>query len=393
MLRILAKVLSGNILYFGSSWLMLAFTSKYYSIEAMGVMGLSISICAPLLILFGLSPRQLIVTGVVSDKKSYLGSRNCLLITYAIIIIITSYFLIGDRYSLVFALFSLFKILESLYDFEYACFSKEKMFDSIFKLQKIRSCQLIIFIAVSLCANDLNIALLSIIIFNFFVVYIYRISFAISFNMKQLVSNIRLSGVISIATFVTLVYLNLPRYFLSANSLYVVGIFTGLVNIINVMRLIVESGTQSLLPFLTERFNKKEYVDFRKIIKKQITSILLLSVIVLFTYILSGNVVFKFIYGHDFLVEKSTVILAILYGFTLCIAMVVNNAATAVKIFNRQLYISFLLCVFMLSIGGYLIKLYGVSGAFISLIICSMAQSLLLAVLVSKKLSNNGSVE
>lgn len=393
MLRILAKVLSGNILYFGSSWLMLAFTSKYYSIEAMGVMGLSISICAPLLILFGLSPRQLIVTGVVSDKKSYLGSRNCLLITYAIIIIITSYFLIGDRYSLVFALFSLFKILESLYDFEYACFSKEKMFDSIFKLQKIRSCQLIIFIAVSLCANDLNIALLSIIIFNFFVVYIYRISFAISFNMKQLVSNIRLSGVISIATFVTLVYLNLPRYFLSANSLYVVGIFTGLVNIINVMRLIVESGTQSLLPFLTERFNKKEYVDFRKIIKKQITSILLLSVIVLFTYILSGNVVFKVIYGHDFLVEKSTVILAILYGFTLCIAMVVNNAATAVKIFNRQLYISFLLCVFMLSIGGYLIKLYGVSGAFISLIICSMAQSLLLAVLVSKKLSNNGSVE
>ncbi|WP_324036674.1 lipopolysaccharide biosynthesis protein [Aeromonas caviae] len=388
MLRIIAKVLSGNILYFGSSWLMLAFTSKYYSIEAMGVMGLSISICAPLLILFGLSPRQLIVTGVVSDKKSYLGSRNVLLITCFVIIITTSYFLVDEQYYLIFSLFSFFKILESLYDFEYACFSKEKMFDRIIKIQKVRSFQLVIFIAASLWISDLNIALISIIFFNFIIIYKFKISFLISFNVRQLFSNIRLSGVISIATFVTLLYLNLPRYFLSANSLYIVGIFTGLVNIINVMRLIIESSTQSLLPFLTERFNTKEYIGFKKIIKKQVSSILLLTAIVLITYLLFGGVIFNVIYGNDFIVDNATVILAIIYGFCLCTAMVFNNAATAVKIFNRQLYISLTLCVFMLSIGGYLINLYSVSGAFISLIISSMAQSLLLAGLVSKRLTN-----
>ncbi|MCS0355054.1 hypothetical protein, partial [Vibrio diabolicus] len=233
MFKILAKVLSGNIIYFGSSWLMLAFTSTYYGIEEMGVMGLSISVCAPLLLLFGLSPRQLVVTGVIKNRMMFQSSRNSLLFIFSLTLIPMSMVLIDQEYILVFFLFSIFKVVESIYELEYAWLTKAKDFERIFFIQKFRSIQLVLFILTSVFTYSLKLSIIIIIIFNLLLMIKLNVKFTLGFKIKEVLSNVKISSLVSISSFITLLYLNMPRYYLSIDGLYVVGIFTGLVNIIN----------------------------------------------------------------------------------------------------------------------------------------------------------------
>lgn len=389
MFKILAKVLSGNIIYFGSSWLMLAFTSKYYGIEEMGVMGLSISVCAPLLLLFGLSPRQLVVTGVIKNRMIFQSSRNSLLFIFSLTLIPISIVLIDQEYILIFFLFSIFKVVESIYELEYAWLTKERNFGKIFLIQKIRSIQLVFFILTSVFTHSLNLSIIIIITFNFLLMIRFNVRFTLGFKIKEILSNVKISSLVSISSFITLLYLNMPRYYLSIDGLYVVGIFTGLVNIINVMRLIVQSGTQSLLPFLSDSYVGNKKTNFVKLILKQLAFILLVSFLSFVFYVFTEDKALRLIYGNDFVVEDGLIKLTLIYGFTLCVAMILNNAVTAMKLFKSQLYISSFLCVSMITIGSLLIKNYGINGAFISLIIISLIQILLLSISMSRELFFN----
>ena len=387
MFKILAKVLSGNIIYFGSSWLMLAFTSTYYGIEEMGVMGLSISVCAPLLLLFGLSPRQLVVTGVIKNRMMFQSSRNSLLFIFSLTLIPMSMVLIDQEYILVFFLFSIFKVVESIYELEYAWLTKAKDFERIFFIQKFRSIQLVLFILTSVFTYSLNLSIIIIIIFNLLLMIKLNVKFTLGFKIKEVLSNVKISSLVSISSFITLLYLNMPRYYLSIDGLYVVGIFTGLVNIINVMRLVVQSGTQSLLPFLSDSYIENKKTKFVKLIFKQLAFILLVSSISFAFYILTEDKALRIIYGNDFVVEDGLIKLTLIYGFTLCVAMILNHAVTAMQLFKHQLYISSFLCISMITIGSLLVKTYSINGAFLSLIFISLIQILLLSISISRELS------
>ncbi|HGS4564177.1 TPA: lipopolysaccharide biosynthesis protein [Vibrio cholerae] len=386
MFRILTKVLSGNILYFGSTWLMLAFTAKFYSIELMGVMGLSTAICAPLLLLFGLSPRQLVVTNIINVDDRFIGSRNTLLFLLTIFISILSFFYVDKEYQQAFLLFSFFKIFESCYELNYAVLTKAKDFAKLTSLQRVRSIQLFVFIIISLISNSMELSLIGVIIFNIIILAYEKNKFYFELDIRSVFYLIRISGFISLASFVTLVYLNMPRYFLTGIDLFTLGIFTGLVNIVNVVRLVVQSMTQSLLPYLSESYRNNDLIYFKRIINKQIGVVLVISILTVCIFYFLGKEIFYFLYGKNFKVDDMVVYIAITYGLFLSLAMIFNNAATSIRIFKKQLALSLLLLLIMGSIGFLLISKYAVFGAFFILFLCSVIQSLTLAILIKNKI-------
>ncbi|HDZ9134466.1 TPA: hypothetical protein RUY93_003665 [Vibrio cholerae] len=91
-------------------------------------------------------------------------------------------------------------------------------------------------------------------------------------------------------------------------------------------------------------------------------------------------------YGKNFKVDNMVVYIAITYGLFLSLAMIFNNAATSIRIFKKQLALSLLLLLIMGSIGFLLISKYAVFGAFFILFLCSVIQSLTLAILIKNKI-------
>lgn len=378
------SILSGNILYFGSIWFLLVFVAREYSIEHMGVIGLATAICAPIFSLLGLSPRQSIVTEVVKDGYSFGLLRKFFLIGITIIIGITSFYFVETKYYLLFILYCIFKCQESLYEYYYAVYTKEKKFNEISKSQLIRTFQVFFFIIATYITKSIEISVISILVFNFFILLKYKAKTAEGFVFNIL--ELRKSLVISISAFLILIYLNVPRYFLSLEGFYNLGILAGLINIVTLARLLVQSVSQTMLPYLVSYTKSKDSNSFKKLYIKFSLLIIFAGLIGSGMISLLGSAPLVFIYGDDFEVKNIDIYLAVVYATVLCLAMLSNLAMTAMMKHVFQLWFSLLLLVLSLILSLWLVSTYLISGVLVSLIAVSFIQYLVLNYRILKEL-------
>ncbi|WP_170967857.1 lipopolysaccharide biosynthesis protein, partial [Vibrio kanaloae] len=382
------KIMSSNFIYFGAMWFLLAFSSHFYGMESMGVMSLSISISAPIILFFGMSPRQSIVTDVIVNYKEYNESRVVTLFMSWAFLSLASLFLFGvDEYIYTFILFTTFKFIEGYFETDYAIKTKNKDFDFISKFQVIRSVQVFIFIIFSFLYESIEIAIIAMISYNIIVIKLTKemLLLNIKFDRVIIYDNLKRTIPISLAACLTILYLNSPRYFLANVGIKELALYSGLINIVAIIRMGIQSYLNTILPFLTESVNNKETRKLFNILVKGVVSIGLVSVLFLSAYYIFGNHILFLLYGNDFVVTNSNVYLCIVYGTLLCLAMIMNNILTSLREFDKQLAFSILLSSLSFALSFILIPKFGLNSSFIILIILCIIQIVLCSRIIFKR--------
>ncbi|MEZ9903894.1 lipopolysaccharide biosynthesis protein [Vibrio breoganii] len=383
MIKTLFKVVSSNFIYFGAMWFLLAFVSRFYGLAEMGILSLSIAISTPIILLFGMSPRQTIVTGVVNEYHKYKNNRNITLLFALLLLIMGSYITIeNEMYCSIFILFSIFKFIESYYETTYAIKTKNKDFNYISALQLIRSGQVLVFIIVSYISDSLVSSIISLILYNLSLILFIKESHLIdkSLEIGDVISTLKKTIPISLAGFLTLLFLNTPRYFIANISITDVALYSGLVNIVAIIRMAIQSYLNTILPYLTDAIKQGNRTLYFKMLIKGMLSIFIISIFTFIIYTIVGNELFQYIYGSEFKVNSLTVYLCILYGSLLCMAMVMNNALTSLKKFRAQLNNSFLLNIMSFTLSLIIIPSKHIDGAFVVLIFVCISQIALCAI-------------
>lgn len=375
-------------------WLLFSITSHYFGLDMMGVLALAAAVSAPILLLAGMSPRQTMVTKVIEDFNYFNIAR---VITLSIVYVFTgliSFFFVEQKYYVTFLLFLLFKFVETYYDFEYSLHLINKNFNKICKSMLYRSMQLVVFVFFSITTNSLIISIVAMVVYNLILITITCRPAGFKFIKLALVYEMfTKTKLISISSFLTLLFLNTPRYFLSNDGLTGLAIFSGLMNFVTVLRMLMQSYLNVVLQYLREMYvqdEKKSYV--RLLMKPMYISTILCGVSLLF-YIVSGNKLFKMVYGDSFNVDSSTVYAAIFFSLFLSFAMILNTALTSLSEFNFQFKISTVLTVlsFVLSYIFITNMRLDVLGAFIVLCISCILQSILIviAIIQSRRKTKN----
>ena len=387
MIKNIGKITGSNFVYFGTMWLMFAFTSHYYGLTIMGIMALSASFCAPLLVLIGLSPRQSIVSGVIDDYLQYNFLRLSFLVIVGVLFGCCSFFFINDKYNFrVFLLFSIFKFIESYYEFEYAEKTLNKNFTYISKNQIVRSLQLLIFVVVSYITKSIIFSISSIIIYNILIIikttnYPIRLRFDFSY-LRNIGNSIFM---MSLSSFFVLFFLNTPRYFLASVGIKDVAIYSGLVNIVTIIRMLMQSYLNTMIPFLLDYIKEKDIYKFNSFIIKTIMFLIVVSFVFSAIYIMCGSDILKLIYGKEFYVTNFTALFSIGYAFFLCTSMVMNSALISFREIKAQFSIAIFLTILSIILSYILVSKLKINGAFLALnIICSV-QAFISYIVVKKR--------
>lgn len=390
-------LLSGNILFAFSQWLMLIMFSHFSNPVQLGYYSYALAITAPIFILSNLQLRPLLVADLNLEKKfSFSEYFSLRLMTVLFATIISLFFIDWENnlaLTIVFMVI-LIKVSESVSDIIYAYYNANKKTKFISRSLTFKS---VLVILLSFCVlyitHNIVYSLIATLIGYLFVLGFLDIRKNINhlreINIfdKKLKKIVKIGLPLGIAVMLVSLQTNIPRYFLEHYSnVELVGVYTILYYFIVIGGIVINSVCQYLSPNFSEFYRDLKIYELKRIIKYAFLTALFLGVSGLVLSIFLNNFIIKIIYGNDYLVYAYLLPYLMIAGIFTYLSVVNGYLLTSLRLLKIQMPI-FLILVCLTVIYSYLlIPVYGLTGAIYTTILSAVSQFLISSFIIYIKI-------
>ena len=310
----------------------------------------------------------------ISDKEYIINK----VFTCSVMIFITIFFLISNRYNLfksaVILVLCLLKCLEAFCEVIYAIFQKRELLYKVGISLTMKSLiGLLIFMIINLLTKNILFASIGLLIsfIIMIIVYDYYNLKKINIEMRVDIKNVKKILVIGIfpflVTFLCLFIINAAKYSIDINLSNKDQTIYGI--LIMPATIILLFGQFIIHPFLvkiTHCININDYKQLSKIVTKFILWILIFGIIASICVLLLGIPVLQIIYGISLIKYKIALLLIIIGASFYGIVSILSNILIAMRHYKIQTIILFITSIFTFLLSFYLTKVQGIYGAVLS---------------------------
>lgn len=390
-------LLSGNILFAFSQWLMLIMFSHFSNPIQLGYYSYALALTAPIFMLSNLQLRPLVVADLNLERKfSYSEYFSLRLLTILFAIIVSLFFIDWENnlaLSIVLVVV-LIKASESVSDIIYAYYNANKKTKFISRSLAFKS---VLVILLSFCilylTQNIVYSLIATLIGYIFVLGILDIRQnikhlrEINFFDKKLKKIVKIGLPLGIAVMLISLQTNIPRYFLEHYSnVELVGVYTILYYFIVIGGIVINSVCQYLSPNFSEFYRDLKIDELKRIIKNSFFIALSLGVTGLVVSLFLNDFIIKVIYGNDYLKYAYLLPYIMIAGIFTFLSVVNGYLLTSLRLLKIQMPI-FLILVCLTVIYSYLlIPVYGLTGAIYTTILSAVSQFLISSFIIYQKL-------
>lgn len=390
-------LLSGNILFAFSQWLMLIMFSHFSNPIQLGYYSYALALTAPIFMLSNLQLRPLVVADLNLERKfSYSEYFSLRLLTILFAIIVSLFFIDwGNNLALSIVLVVvLIKASESVSDIIYAYYNANKKTKFISRSLAFKS---VLVILLSFCilylTQNIVYSLIATLIGYIFVLGILDIRQnikhlrEINFFDKKLKKIVKIGLPLGIAVMLISLQTNIPRYFLEHYSnVELVGVYTVLYYFIVIGGIVINSVCQYLSPNFSEFYRDLKIDELKRIIKNSFFIALSLGVAGFVVSLFLNDFIIKVIYGNDYLKYAYLLPYIMIAGIFTFLSVVNGYLLTSLRLLKIQMPI-FLILVCLTVIYSYLlIPVYGLTGAIYTTILSAVSQFLISSFIIYQKL-------
>lgn len=391
MLSLLNKakfLLSGNILFAFSQWLILIFISHFSDNQAVGAYTYALALVTPVFMLTNLQLRPIVVAEFNLNPnfnyKSYFALRFYS-IFLAILLSFLLSFLSSSNVWKVVLLLGCIKALEGISDIIYAYYNAQGKTKLISLSLTVKSLALIlIFGSLLYFYNLLNIGLMGIILI--YVLTLLLIDFRnIGLNKKYFYLNvvdfkniIILALPLGISVMLVALQSNIPRFFLEKFfNLEYVGVFSVFYYFIIVGGIVINSICQFISPRFSILFKENKMRELSKLTMQAWSVAAFLGISGLIVSITLGDFFVNILYGRHYLVWIDILNIVMFAGLFTYLSVVNGYLMTSLGLIKIQLPLFLFLTIFTLVLCWILIPAYGLLGAAWATVASSAAQFIL----------------
>lgn len=393
-------LLSGNILFAFSQWLMLILFSHFTNPEKLGYYSYALALTAPVFMLTNLQLRPLLVVDFNTKKefefKQYFLLRS---ITSLIAIVICFIFLFYKKYEFtglcIITLVILMKASEAFSDIIYAYYNANKKTKFISQSLTIKSiCVICLSFLVLWCSNSILYTLISVFLSYLLIMLLLdfsRIKENLSQNNKNMIQDlirlVKMGLPLGIAVMLISLQTNVPRYFLeNYYGVKELGVYTIYYYFIVIGSILINSVCQYLSPYYAEFYRDADILNLKKITKQTLGIAFLLGLIGWILSCFLGDFAICLIYGKQYIEYSYLLPLIMLAGIFSYMSVVSGYLMTSLKIIKIQVPL-FLVLVFLTFIYSYIfIPKYGLLGATYTTILSAISQFLISSVVIYRKI-------
>jgi O-antigen/teichoic acid export membrane protein len=398
------------VVYAASQWAILVVLAKLTSPETVGEFVLGFAITAPIIMFANLQLRLLQATDASGkfELQDYLGFRSLaiLLAIMAIILIVR----IGDypiSTAKVIVLVGIAKAVEAMSDIFHGFFQQNERMDRLAWSQAIRGLLALAGLSLAIyITRDVVVGIMAIILAWFLGLVFYDIPTAKKLkgarvegiNQPSLRPRWKLSSMrrllllglpLGVVTLLRSLNTNIPRYFIEHHQgLFELGIFGGLVYVITAERRLSQALGHAVSPRLSQYFNRKESVKFRKLLVALLIITFSLGLVVVLGASIAGKQILTLIYSDVYAQYKDLfVLLAIVAIFDQTIS-ILGYALTATRNLLIQVPLDILNLTTLIVGCIFLIPAHGLAGATWSLMISKCIGFVMSCIIVWRSLQN-----
>ncbi|MDC4265226.1 polysaccharide biosynthesis C-terminal domain-containing protein [Acinetobacter baumannii] len=391
MLSLLNKakfLLSGNILFAFSQWLILIFISHFSDNEAVGAYTYALALVTPVFMLTNLQLRPVVVAEFNLNSnfnyKSYFALRFYSIFLAILVSFLLSFLSTSNVWKVV-LLLGCIKALEAISDIIYAYYNAQGKTKLISLSLTVKSLSLIlIFGSLLYFYNLLNIGLIGIILI--YVLTLLLIDFRnIGLNKKYFYLNIVdfkniiiLALPLGISVMLVALQSNIPRFFLEKFfNLESVGVFSVFYYFIIVGGIVINSICQFISPKFSILFKENKMHELNKLTIQAWGMATFLGISGLIVSITLGEFFVNILYGSHYLVWIDILNIIMFAGLFTYLSVVNGYLMTSLGLIKIQLPLFLFLTIFTLVLCWTLIPAYGLLGAAWATVASSAAQFIL----------------
>ncbi|MFJ8257597.1 oligosaccharide flippase family protein [Peribacillus asahii] len=374
----------GNVIYSASQWGILIAMAKIGSAEMVGLYTLGLAISGPIQIFLNLQLRSLQVTDLKDSYKfnDYLVVRTFTSMLSMLIIILIAIFGGYNNYTkLVLIFVGLLKAVESISDLFYGLMQKHERVDYISFSKVLRGVVSLGIFSISLLyTNNLIIALLMMLLVWKIVLLIFDIrvgkkivSVNFNFNLNNFKRILITTLPLGFAHTLSSLNTNIPRYFLEGNfGADQLGYYASIAYFIVVGDTIISSLSLSVLPRITRYINGSDKLNLKKLLLKLEIFGFVVGIVAVIGAWLLGEYILEFVYSTEFAKYNNVFVIVMVAAAFNYMSAFLGECITGFRKFRIQLILSVSWVVITLFSSRFLIPLYGIKGAAISLLISSI---------------------
>lgn len=390
-------LLSGNILFAFSQWLMLIMFSHFSNPIQLGYYSYALAITAPIFMLSNLQLRPLVVADLNLERKFSFSEYFSLRLLTILFAVIVSLFFIDWENNLALSIVLvvvLIKASESVSDIIYAYYNANKKTKFISRSLTFKS---VLVIILSFCVlyitHNIVYSLAATLIGYLFVLGLLDIRQninhlrEINFFDKKLKKIVKIGLPLGVAVMLVSLQTNIPRYFLeNYSNVELVGVYTILYYFIIIGGIVMNSVCQYLSPNFSEFYRDLRIEELKGIIKNAFFVALSLGVSGLIISLFLNDFIIKIIYGKDYLAYAYLLPYIMIAGIFTYLSVVNGYLLTSLKLLKIQMPI-FLILVCLTVIYSYLlIPVYGLTGAIYTTILSAVSQFIISSFIIYTKI-------
>lgn len=390
-------LLSGNMLFAFSQWLMLIFFSHYSNPLQLGYYSYALALTAPIFMLTNLQLRPILVVDWNTQKKYRFDQYFYIRIISTVIAIVISMILAFYNHSaglLIIIIVVLMKSCEAISDIIYALYNAENKTRFISRSLIIKSIGIILIsIVVLLSTGDVFYSLLAVLIC--YIVTLLLIDFKqIKKNLGRVLfwdhsfKKIFLTGLpLGLSVMLISLQTNIPRYFLEySNGVEQVGVLTILYYFVVIGGIITNSICQYLSPYFSKYFHENEVELLKSTINKALFFSMGLGLLGILTSFFAQDLIMQLLYGEKYVQYSEYLPWMMLAGLFSYIAVVNGYIMTSLKLLKVQVPLFAILVICTIFYSWLLIPKFYLWGAVFTTVLSSMTQCLISYLLIYRKI-------
>lgn len=394
IIKLFSQSFLGSVVYAITQWMIISSITRVLSVDSTGEYATSLGIVTTVNIFFSFGIRQI----TYSSSENWVKDLYLPVIFLQVISSLVSLVIVSIFYSplILLTLFlSLFKLIETLTEYQYGLYQLEDNHKKIAQSRIVRSIvYTIFFISTLTISKSIILATASMFFANLVLFFIIDKIKLVNLCLIDFSVNLRHIFQLGLPLAITAAFLSLrstsPRFILEHYMGYeTVGVFVSYLYLINAGNMMVQAWAQVIAPKVSKLFNQKDFLPLNKIKNKGEYFIFSYCFIFsIFIYFFHNEIIY-IIYGDSIHIDKSIAIALISLMITTYISSYNGYILTAVKEFKVQPKIFGFLFILSLILTLFLAKNYSLQYIIYGLSFICVLQLILLKIFYMKKIKNN----
>jgi len=269
----------------------------------------------------------------------------------------------------------IFKVIESIADVIYGILQvHRRLYKSGISLLYKALLGISAFVVIDLITNSILLSSIGVVLVNLAILFVYDIRFAKKFEdlsiskdqfaryIKEAIVIMRRCFYVFAVSFLAMLSINVPRYFIDSYHPNETGYFGIIVMPVTLIALVISFILQPNVVGLADLYNDKKYKEFNHVVNKLLLATGLVGAFVLAVTILIGAQLLELAFGVSFEAYKLALAVVVLGGIANSLVFILINILTIIRRIKIQMYVLLITNIALVGASMYVTRDYGLMG-------------------------------